>query len=63
MAKVSQGIKYKYANNKNAKYKVTYAKVTKTITTNVNGKAVKYNYTTYQKVITPIKQSLSYSKG
>ena len=65
MAKVSQGIKLKYAKskNENAKYKLTYKKVIKTETRIVNGKPTKYTYTTYEKVITPKKQSLSYSKG
>ena len=62
MARVSQGVKLKYAASKNdtAKYKLTYKKVIKTETKIVNGKAIKYSYAAYQKVITPKKQSLSY---
>lgn len=62
MAKVSQGVKLKYAasKNENAKYKLTYRKVIKTETKIVNGKATKYSYISYEKIITPKKQSLSY---
>ena len=62
MAKVSQGVKLRYAASKNnsAKYKLTYKKVIKTETKIVNGKVTKYSYTAYQKVITTKKQSLSY---
>ena len=59
MAKVAQGIKYKYAKNANAKYKVTYRKYTYTETKNVNGVSTKYTYSTYKKAITP-KKNLSY---
>lgn len=59
MAHVFQGIKLKRAvpKNNNAKYTLTYKKVIKTEIKNVNGKAIKYSYTTYQKVITPKKLS------
>ena len=61
MARVTQGIKYKYAasKNTNAKYKVTYRKYTYTETKNVNGVPTKYTYSAYKKVITP-KKNLSY---
>ena len=62
MARVFQGIKLKYATakNDNAKYKLTYKKVIKTQTVIKDGKATKYSYVSYEKVITPKKQSLSY---
>lgn len=52
-------IKRKKAKNDNAKYTISYKKVTKTKTITENGVTNKYTYTTYEKVITP-KQSLSY---
>lgn len=62
MAHIFQALKIRRreATNKNAKYTVTYKRVTKTkIITDANGVTSKYTYTTYEKTITP-KQSLSY---